>query len=284
MWEAYKIKSKIEINEFYSAFVRYCKNEYVFGGEAHDFWEIVYILEGVAEISADDRILKLRKNQIIFHKPMEFHAIRPADNTNPKLFILSFSASGKIMNRFKNKIFHLDPKLHSMLMQILKFMEENNNIESQNTTPVTYLQRFSDGSCYGQTVKNMTENFLMTLYNAGSLDSQLLENNETVIYNKAISFIDKTIYERISVPAVSKECNVSLAYLKKIFAKYTGLGIHEYILKSKISLAKQMLDSGSSVKSISNKLAFSSQNYFSYVFKRETGISPSEYKKDSHLK
>lgn len=284
IWEPYIIENKIEITEFYSAFVRHCTPEYAFPGEVHDFWEFVYVLEGSAEISADERIVNLKKNQIIFHKPMEFHTVRPADNTLPKLFIMSFSVSGKLMSKFNNKIFHLQPEQRAKLISILEYMKENNSIESENTTPVSYLQRLSDKSCYGQTVKNLTENFLMSLSDMDTLSAQLVENNETIIYSKAINYIEENIYDKIPVPKLSKECNVSMAYLKKIFSKYTGLGIHEYILKSKISLAKQMLDSGNSVTSISHKLSFSSQNYFSFVFKRETGVSPSEYKKNNSLK
>jgi len=282
VWEPYKIKNKIEITEFYSAFVRHCTPEYAFPGEVHNFWEFVYVLEGSATILADERVVNLKKNQIIFHKPMENHTLKPADNTLPKLFIMSFGVSGKLMDKFNNKIFHLQPNQRTMLLSILEYMKENNEHASKNLTPLTYLQKIKDKNFYGQTIKNLTENFLMNLSDVDS-SAQLVENNETITYSRAINFIEENLYDKITISRLSKECNVSTAYLKKIFSKYTGLGIHQYILKSKISLAKQMLDSGNSITSISHKLSFSSQNYFSFVFKRETGISPTEYKKKTFL-
>lgn len=282
-WEPYKIKNRIEITDFYSAFVRHCTPGYAFPGEAHDFWEFVYIIEGSATITADDRSVSLNKNQIIFHKPMEFHTLKPANNTLPKIFIMSFGVSGKLMNKFKDKIFHLQPEQHIKLLSILKYMENNNKIDSKNTAPVSYLQKIKDNSNYGQMLKILTENFLLSLSDMET-NVEYFENNETIIYSKAINYIEENINDKIPVSKLSKECNVSMAYLKKIFSKYTGLGIHEYILKNKIMLAKQMLDSGNSVTSISQKLSFSSQNYFSSVFKRETGLSPSEYKKANFVK
>ena len=154
----------------------------------------------------------------------------------------------------------------------------------KNITPTTYLKRFSDTTAYGQTVKNLTENFLTELSYEGLDNTHIIENNETIIYSTAINFIVENLCDKISIARLSKECNVSSAYLKKIFSKYTGLGIHEYILKSKIALAKQMLDSGNSVTHIAAKLSFSSQNYFSVAFKRETGVSPSDYKKQNFIK
>ena len=71
-----------------------------------------------------------------------------------------------------------------------------------------------------------------------------------------------------------------VSYLKKIFSKYAGLGIHKYFLKSKITIACRLLRRGMSVCDVSEKLSFSSHNYFSTVFKRETGRLPSDFRKE----
>ena len=49
----------------------------------------------------------------------------------------------------------------------------------------------------------------------------------------------------------------------------------------KINYSLSLLSEGYSVAEISRVLSFSSQNYFSMVFRREMGMSPSEYKKKS---
>lgn len=69
---------------------------------------------------------------------------------------------------------------------------------------------------------------------------------------------------------------MSQATLKRIFARYTGIGIHKYFLQLKIKSATELLQSGMNVCQTSEKLGFSSQCYFSTVYKRETGKSPSE--------
>ena len=79
---------------------------------------------------------------------------------------------------------------------------------------------------------------------------------------------------------IAKKLNVSVSYLKKIFTKYAGLGVHKYFLKSKITIACRLLRRGMSVCEVSEKLSFSSHNYFSTVFKRETGRLPSEFRKE----
>ncbi len=278
MWQAYKVENEFKITEFYSAFVRMMSSDYVFQGETHDFWEMVYVIDGNAIISADDRVINLTKNQIIFHKPMEFHTLRTAGNKNADFFIISFSAKGKFMENFKNKILFLQPEQAKELMTILDYLKSSNQTPVENAFPVSYLYRIKTDKKYAQKLKNLTENFLISIADY-EFNPNYIETNETKIYRNAINIIESTLSDSLSVPALASKCNVSIAYLKKIFSKYAGLGVHEYILTSKISLAKQMLLSGSSVTEISEKLAFSSQNYFSVVFRRKTGFSPTEYKK-----
>lgn len=278
MWKPYKVDNEFEITEFYSAFVRMMTSDYSFPGETHDFWEMVYVIDGNAIISADDRIINLTKNQIIFHKPMEFHTLRPSNGNSSEFFIMSFSAKGVFMNKFNNKILFLQPDQTNELMNILEYLKASSTTPLKNASPVAYLYKTKTDKIYAQKLKNLTENFLISISDS-EFNPKYIENNETNTYRKAINVVEKTIYETLSVPELARACNVSVAYLKKIFSKYTDLGIHEYILNSKITLAKQMLLSGISVTETSEKLSFSSQNYFSVVFRRKTGLSPTEFKK-----
>lgn len=66
---------------------------------------------------------------------------------------------------------------------------------------------------------------------------------------------------------------------KTCFQQVCRHGIHEYFLQLKILYAKILLSNGMDVKEVAEKMSFSSQNYFSVVFKRKVGISPLQYKK-----
>ena len=81
------------------------------------------------------------------------------------------------------------------------------------------------------------------------------------------------------IAEIAKACGTSPTRLKCIFTKYSGLGVHKYFVSLKINVAAQLIKSGMTVTEISERLGFSSQGYFSLAFKRETGMSPTEYKK-----
>ena len=55
-------------------YFEYAKN-YVFEGEKHDFWELLYVDKGEVEVMADSTGYRLRQGDMIFHKPDEFHNV-----------------------------------------------------------------------------------------------------------------------------------------------------------------------------------------------------------------
>ena len=71
----------------------------------------------------------------------------------------------------------------------------------------------------------------------------------------------------------------SKTYLNNIFKKNTGASIMHFYTSLKIKESKKLIRDGLSVSEISNKLYFDSPNYFSKVFKKYTGKTPSEYKR-----
>ena len=74
---------------------------------------------------------------------------------------------------------------------------------------------------------------------------------------------------------------MSVSNLKKVFFRYSGLGVSRYFTELKVRHAVMMLNDGKSVKETSYALGFGDQNYFSTVFKRIMGKSPMQYKKEN---
>jgi len=68
-------------------------------------------------------------------------------------------------------------------------------------------------------------------------------------------------------------------YLNGIFRKITGEPIHRFILKRRLESArKQLSEPNSSIKEIAYKLGFQDPLYFSRLFKKYFGVSPSQWR------
>lgn len=93
-----------------------------------------------------------------------------------------------------------------------------------------------------------------------------------------MDYIQTHLYEKIQLETMAKELGYAAYYLSKRFKAETGVSLNDYIKQQKIEQAKRMLSrTDISVAEISERLAFSSPGYFGSVFKKLTGMMPTEY-------
>lgn len=285
MYQSYKIREFIKINEMYSLFEADYENTYDFPGESHNFWECVYVVDGSICVSGDDRIYNIKKNQLIFHKPLEVHKFHIDSKENTRLFIFSFS-SEMGMDFFENKVFMLNHRQIDIINNLLKYLRSNNNIkittinEIKKSAPADmYLKKFDKSPEYSQTIITYIYQLFFSLLNTTENIMVSLQNEDAKIFSEAVNYMNNNIDTFANISEIAKIVNTSPTTLKRIFAKYSGLGVHKYMVTLKINAAIQMIADGVSVTEISDSLGFSSQGYFSSVFKRELGIYPTDYKK-----
>lgn len=102
---------------------------------------------------------------------------------------------------------------------------------------------------------------------------------------QAMQYIQDNTNAVISIDDVANEVHRSRSFITRHFKTETGNTILEYIVEAKIKEAKRLLRySKRSIPSIANYLCFSSQPYFQTVFKKQTSMTPAEYRrKNSHL-
>ncbi len=104
--------------------------------------------------------------------------------------------------------------------------------------------------------------------------------NTSSIVTSSIQFILTNYQETISLNEIAEFVKVSPAYLSKLFKKETGLNITAYIQNVKIKYAQQMLvEDSMNVIEIANHLGFDSSSYFSSIFQKHMGCSPTEFRK-----
>ncbi len=100
------------------------------------------------------------------------------------------------------------------------------------------------------------------------------------LVQKAMEIIQRQFRESIRLKSLALELSVSESYLSRCFKKETGHTLSEYVLKLRIDEAKQILTkTDASVHDIAIAVGFNYQNHFASVFKKYTGKSPLEYRK-----
>ena len=99
-----------------------------------------------------------------------------------------------------------------------------------------------------------------------------------------IANIMKYIHENyaecdLSLQKISENTYLTSTYICSIFKNHTGKTINKYILEYRLSKAKEMLkDRNMKINDIAEKIGYSDGNYFTKIFRKEFGLTPSEYR------
>lgn len=241
------------------------KNFY-FPGESHDFWEAVFVCDGNVTVTADERVYRLNSGKLLFHKPMEFHRIWAEDGSAPHLMIISFNASG--MRRFENSCFDLNPKQSKLFARITAaFPEPESDSDRQPTDPLRLNM-----------AATLLEELLLDLMEESEY-SDTSTTEEERQYAQIVNVMKENCDKTLSVEELAELCNLGVSNMKRIFACFSDMGIAKYFLSLKMRRAMEMLDEGMRASEVAEALDFAEISYFYTVFKRETGMTPSQYRK-----
>ena len=100
---------------------------------------------------------------------------------------------------------------------------------------------------------------------------------------QALSYIRNNYSHKISLASVSEHVGLSSGYLCRIFKDETGISINTHINQLRMARAEELLkDKNSYIKEVAISVGFEDQLYFSRLFKRYHGVTPSEYRTQKH--
>ena len=93
-----------------------------------------------------------------------------------------------------------------------------------------------------------------------------------------MEILNEHIYEDLSVDDIASMGCMSRSNVQKLFKTYSGCGVMQQFNRIKVAKAMDLIKAGMNINEISSRLAYTSPNYFSEVFKREVGVLPSRFK------
>lgn len=141
--------------------------------------------------------------------------------------------------------------------------------------PLYYLQDFTTWKEAFQYLYTFSE-YLFDLISSTEMDrSELL-----------LSKIERYILDHIASPLtlseIASSVNYNATYISRLYKKFRGIPLPKFILQSRISLAKNLLTgTDKSIQDIACETGFDTSQYFSIVFKRETGITPRDFRRNA---
>lgn len=278
-----ELTEEISIRKIISIHYFEYMSDFSFPGESHNFWELLCVDKGEVEVISDHETMVLKRGDIIFHKPNEFHGVTANGVVAPNLVVIGFECGDPSMSFFEDKVLTISERERNLLAQIIA--EARNGFASVLNDP--YLEQLvrKEQAPFGteQMIKIHLEQLLIQLYRSFSLYHQIqiqkhdiLENDK--LYNSIIAYMESNLRNQISIEKICKDNLIGSSQLKKLFRDRNSCGVIEYFTTMKTDLAKQLIRGRQlNITQIADYLGYSSIHYFSRQFKKETGMTPTEY-------
>ena len=239
-------------------------------------------------VTVDADITFIKNNKMYEMHPGQMICCRPYDvfeyfSSVPQniAYTVQFYSESKLLCDITEGVYTLNSECVQAFHNFFKIAEEKFH---SGSLPMT-VKKNQPSPTEQQLVINMLEYAILLSYNSMVLDSSASVvidyfTKEVLLFNKVVL---SHITEWLTAPEIASLCHMSLSNLKKHVAEYFPEGIKTYFMKEKINYAAKLLLTGKRVNEISQTLSFPTTYYFSTVFKRHTGMSPTAYKKQ-HLK
>lgn len=254
--------------------------DFAYSGEMHNFWELVYADKKNLLITAGAKEVELEAGQIYIHKPNEFHNIRCDGKRAANSVIISFDCDSPELFSVAGQVLTADEEERRYIGNVVK--EASSAFSTRLSDPyISVMEKAKDGEfCCEQLIRLNIEMLLISLIRSNKNKKPPAIKKNSTILAEITDYLSENVENKVTFRDVVKKFNLSPSVLKKIFREQVGCGVMDYFTRLKIDRAKEMIrEEKYNFTEISERLEFNNSQYFTTVFKRVSGMTPSEYAK-----
>lgn len=235
----------------------------------HHFSELFYVTHGKGELQIEDKRFPIRENDFIIVNPHIEHTEFSTGDT-PLEYIV-FGLEG-ITFSFDKKFQDLNYALYNYDTQKDKILFMLNTL---------LAEAYDQNPNYELVCRNLTEILMVYLVRKQHLGlHQSLDTKMSKECGVAKRYIDSNYMDNITLDLLAELTHMNKFYLVHSFTKYTGLSPINYLTQRRIQVAMDLLSSTDySIAQIASSVGFSSQSYFSQVFRKALALTPVQYRK-----
>lgn len=231
-------------------------------------FQLIYVKKGCIHYTVNNKSFIASENSILFYHPFEPQKYVYYLKDSPDIYWLHFTGRDveailKKLDLFRKRCYATDfDKRYERLF--------NNILNELNSKDVNYVDLCSTylSELLLLISRNLTENSFGKY--SSSKEFQEIINYINSNFNKPLSFND-----------VALKFNLSVSWLTRLFNKHLNTSPKKYLTQFRMEKAKIMLNSTNRISDIAASVGYDDPLYFSRLFRKNIGISPSEYRKQS---
>ena len=233
----------------------------------HSFLEIMFIDSGQGTIEIDKKSYKASKDDIVIYLPNHMHK----EYSDKKqimhaiFFGVKYTHSLKRMFESCNPPFVFNSKENGPLfLRLFKTL-----ISESKESNLAYSDKITN--CLVKTI-------ILKILQMASDNKEAAKSNEFI--KEIQTYLDEHYLEDIKLDEYYDSLPFSKYYIARFFKSCMGVTPVNYIISKRMDDARDLLiNSDKKIKDISNEVGYKDIYYFTKIFKKEIGVSPSEYRK-----
>ena len=248
--------------------------------EKHDFFELCYVEHGVLSLLLEGEMHRLTQGSVFLTGPGQTHAYFPSEYDGCRAFVICFASSSQSLKALANVTLRASEDELLTLERIIEESRESFYMDGCDELMVRESARFG-----GQQAILLQLEYLLICLLRGLTE----RNHEVVLLSGDRFYADlarvvkeffaEHIRENVTLETLCKKMHYSQSFLCKTFKEQTGESLIHCFNRMKSEEAKKLLsETYWPISQISSYLGFYEAKYFSALFKRYTGDTPTEYR------
>lgn len=256
----------------------------------HYFAELIYMLDGRAEMRCGDNLYTLNKGEMIIFHPSEVHSIYSSDGCLPVYAVLKFD-----INRF-----NLTPAYAPKLRSIFRYAKnsgmriffdgsaaerlECGRIWSVCLSEFTHYKYGRDLVLQSNIYELLMNIIRLWLEDGLVIDSRLIPQTEDHSIENITEYIDLMLSENLKVTDIAVQCGLSYSCFAKKFHEQYGMSCKQYIERMRLYKAEEfLLFTDFDLNYISQETGFSDCSHLIKSFKKYKGVTPRQFRRERRL-
>ncbi len=242
---------------------------------SHDYYELYFLAEGKRQLLFEDKLVELEEGSLVVIAPFTMHKTEGGNFRRINVYIGRKALSQKaleLLAEFSKAGVITFPK--PMASQAESILSELLALEEGAS---------KDNAEYKKILVDFLMYFIEKHANKEGKPSLKAEGKTPPTLMHIIQYLRANFHEKITLADISERFFVSSVTVCNYFKNYLGVTFGEYLTNLRITKAKELLlTTKKSMEEIALLLGLGSANYFGLFFKKHTGLSPLQYRKQGN--
>lgn len=252
------------------------------GAHIHHLYEMIFVEEGVAEFEIGDKVVHVRRNQIIFISSLERHSLRILQYPY-KRTVITMTSGFALFNIKEPALVAILSHRPADFPYVFSLSDDLSKKIKRLMTDLISEYELKDYFWLSRSAA-IVSGMLIDIYryNPHYFD-EVARKQGTPVILEIQKYISEHFQEEISLEYLAEKFFFSTSYISRKFKSITGYNLKHYIILNRLSYAKEQLRyTGKSISLIAEECGYSTLNQFTRIFTQYESKAPSAYRQEFH--